>query len=455
MRGGALHSGALVLGVLLWTAGCKRHRHSEALDAGALLDLSLSTVPVEVTDGGSNGEAPVLDVSQLAQAKTYTSLKEAKAHKESAAKLSLEEQDLSAVPGLSQLRVLQELDLSRNKLSDVPGLGALKRLERLDLSYNPLKRPPDLGSLSELTELDLDHTELATLPFDLGQLKKLRILHVGSPRLLRLPEELTDASSLRILTLRGCAQLAALPKEMGRLSQLTVLDLSGSRVPPDEVRRVQELLPHVQIQGAPLEGSDGGEEGQVESAGPDSSCDEIVKGGWQKYLAEPGTSLAKAVEHLRQCEEEDTAELKLSLSDAMRARLEALGPELERVENARLEVEQARRRGGEESLERQRLLGKAARAELWARVIRALSTGAPVKADESEDDVREALERLSDLPAPSEGADEYQQAMTALQGATDGLLERLQGTPPGLRQPVVHRLREVLQGGRVPVPTEE
>ena len=397
----------------------------------------------------------------LARQKTFTSLREARGFRDSAAKLSLADQKLSAVPGLVQLRYLQVLDLSHNNLSDVAGLAALSRLQRLDLSDNPLKRPPELSRLLELTELDLSQTELATLPFEVGKLQKLRILRVGSAHLRRIPDELTDAAALATFSLRGCSQLTSLPKEMGKLRSLTSLDLSGTQVPRAEVERVRALLPQVNIVGGSSEesGAPGVAEGESTSVAAlvELGCAEVLRLEPREYLrpfaqepesAELPSGLKEAAAHFEECALEHGAVTRAALEPALRTRLTVVGHALATFENARFDVARGAPGPNDAQMERERVVAQAERAAVMGKVVEALNASVREDADVAPagaSRVTRALEAASTAADRARSGDGSSGDFTALQDAADDVLRDLQGWPAPAQRLITQRMVELLK----------
>ena len=384
--------------------GCKRHPPAALPDAGAgalLEPVLLPTPPARDTvDGGLS----LLDAVDLAKARTFTSLKDARRSFDGAYKLELADQNLAVVPGLGKLTRLQVLNLSHNPLIEVSALASLTHLQRLDLSFTRVRKMPvDFGRLVALVELDLSHTpELATVPFDIGELKKLKILRVGSDRLRRLPDEITGLSALTFLSLRGCRHLTELPAEMNKLVALTDLDLTYTGLPQTEFDRIKRELPLVKLQGSASElppdnmdgdFGDGGsaasdaegaattdDDGPASEAAADLPCSDVLTRGRSKFLApflhegeEEGSqgtaSLERAVGRYVQCREERSRAQSSTLPPRVAARLVSLKHALAQLDEAMAQQS--------DDAATERALAPARRADLLADVTRESGKAAP------------------------------------------------------------------------------
>jgi len=121
-------------------------------------------------------------------------------------KLNVSNCGLTALPGMSSLRSLEELYLSENNFTEgkLPeSVSSLTSLRILEVCYGELTTFPDISSLRSLEELYLSENNFTegTLPENVSSLTSLRILEVGFCNLTTLP----DLSSLllEVLDLAG------------------------------------------------------------------------------------------------------------------------------------------------------------------------------------------------------------------------------------------------------------
>lgn len=107
-------------------------------------------------------------------------------------KLSIVTSGLTALPTISHLRNLTELNLSSNRIrlsaQDNAALGNLATLEKLNLAGNPLGTTPDFSTMSRLVELNLSNTQLTRWPVGLRDQPGLSLVDLQNNRLTEVPQ---------------------------------------------------------------------------------------------------------------------------------------------------------------------------------------------------------------------------------------------------------------------------
>ena len=163
-------------------------------------------------------------------------------------------QDASVFPKLTYL------NLSFNYLVQIPDeLAGFELLEKLDLSYNQLGAnskhlkqssqyalPLKISFLEKLTHLYLQHNGLSQLPPGIGLIENLQVLDCNNNRFTEFPIEICESEKLKVLNFAH-NQITYLPTDIQYMSALRKLDLSGNPLTTYEVRKIQQLIPHVKI----------------------------------------------------------------------------------------------------------------------------------------------------------------------------------------------------------------
>ncbi len=144
---------------------------------------------------------------------------------------------LSALPDLSKMKNLEELDVNWCGLSELPiCLKSLSNLTYLRVSHNYFQLLPDwIGDLQNLKVLELDGNffpnrivpHIIKLPESIGNLKNLEVLTLDDQIVKALPISISKLMNLKALHLRNNA-LTVLPDDFGNLSQLEILDLKAN-----------------------------------------------------------------------------------------------------------------------------------------------------------------------------------------------------------------------------------
>ncbi len=163
-------------------------------------------------------------------------------------------QDASVFPKLTYL------NLSFNYLVQIPDeLAGFELLEKLDLSYNQLGAnskhlkqssqyalPLKISFLEKLTHLYLQHNGLSQLPPGIGLIENLQVLDCNNNRFTEFPIEICESEKLKVLNFAH-NKITYLPTDIQYMSALRKLDLSGNPLTTYEVRKIQQLIPHVKI----------------------------------------------------------------------------------------------------------------------------------------------------------------------------------------------------------------
>ena len=144
---------------------------------------------------------------------------------------------LTALPDLSKMKNLIELDVSWCGLSGMPsGMKECSALTYLRAAHNYFQEfPVWLCDLQNLKVLELDGNffpnravpHIIRLPAEIGNLKNLEVLTLDDQIIKELPASITQLTYLKALHLRNNA-LTALPDDFGNLSQLEILDLKAN-----------------------------------------------------------------------------------------------------------------------------------------------------------------------------------------------------------------------------------
>lgn len=162
--------------------------------------------------------------------------------------LNLEENDIDKIPDqICLLRNIKNLNLSNNNIDDLPEkFSYLRLLEYLDLSNNKLSSLPRRFYFSKMKTLSLRNNEISDLPY-FGGMKKLKILDLSNNKLKSLPNSISRLKSLEVLDLSNNT-LQELPRHISRLKKLQKLVLIGNPITDEELNRIENLFPNLQIE---------------------------------------------------------------------------------------------------------------------------------------------------------------------------------------------------------------
>ena len=152
--------------------------------------------------------------------------------------LQLGEGELTAMPDLAQLRMIEHISICNNKIQEVPSwIDCLYSLETVSLIQNDLKAiSAPLCRLKNLRVLRLDNNLIEEVPDCIGGLLCLENLSLDHNHVARLSPAITQLSCLKRLSLLG-NNLEVLPQELSHCMDTTISsDGSGCRVLPQLTR---------------------------------------------------------------------------------------------------------------------------------------------------------------------------------------------------------------------------
>lgn len=143
----------------------------------------------------------------------------------------------------------QKIYLSEQKLTTLPPeIGTLRHARILRLTGNKLTiLPPELAQMTNLEELRIGNNQVQTIPPEIGLLTNLTLLEAFNNYISHVPETIGNAQQLQEINLRWNS-LTNLPTALNQLKGLKKMRLSGNPLPPDEIARLRELLPHCKIE---------------------------------------------------------------------------------------------------------------------------------------------------------------------------------------------------------------
>lgn len=117
----------------------------------------------------------------------------------------------------------------------------------LDLSGQQLTEfPYEALSQTDTAILNLSNNQLTGLPADITKLANLRELNIENNRLTSFPDELNQLTNLR-LVLANNNRLETVSNGLTTMTWLETLDLSGNKIPNDEIARLETQLPDTRI----------------------------------------------------------------------------------------------------------------------------------------------------------------------------------------------------------------
>ena len=125
---------------------------------------------------------------------------------------------------LSSCRLMRSMDFSNNKLKELPRRFYFRKLQYLDLRNNQLEKLPSLSGCKALKKLDLSGNQLKKLPYSFYRMKQLEHLNLSKNNLTELP------------------------KNIHRLKKLKTLNIAGNPITDEEIERLRNVMPHVQIE---------------------------------------------------------------------------------------------------------------------------------------------------------------------------------------------------------------
>ncbi len=151
---------------------------------------------------------------------------------ESLESLYLNKNSYTSLPDLSGLTKLKNLYLSENTFTDIPDtIGKLTALEELTISYNVTleKATADLSELKKLKTLDIGYCGLKEFPSGFTKLKSLQTLTMGNNKLIEINADLSGLESLKTLTLTN-NYLTEVPGSLKSLKSLKQLNIRWNQL---------------------------------------------------------------------------------------------------------------------------------------------------------------------------------------------------------------------------------
>ncbi|MDX2362812.1 MAG: leucine-rich repeat domain-containing protein [Crocinitomicaceae bacterium] len=156
--------------------------------------------------------------------KTYGSIEEAVANRDSAGMLILS-------------------DISSNQ--NLTDLAKLTHLHTLWIKSVGLKEIPNsILQLTELSVLDLSDNNITTIPSWIGELTNLEKIDLSDNQLSTLPNTMSNLSNLAVLYLQN-NELEVLMDDIDKLVRLRGLDVGGNKLDSKEIERIRRLLPRL------------------------------------------------------------------------------------------------------------------------------------------------------------------------------------------------------------------
>ena len=185
-----------------------------------------------------------------ANPKVYLNLADIKNSSEDICIVNLSGQNLETIPlEVLALKNIRELYLGRNNISKLPeDISRLKSLEKLILGRNKLTTlPKEIADLKNLKILKLGRNQISSLPKEIGQLKKVSLLELDNNDLAFIPDEVGQMTGLHELEL-AFNPIKTLPSTLTQLAKLEEVELVGSAVTATERKRINKMLPGVEIE---------------------------------------------------------------------------------------------------------------------------------------------------------------------------------------------------------------
>ncbi|WP_298516910.1 leucine-rich repeat domain-containing protein [uncultured Kordia sp.] len=152
-------------------------------------------------------------------------------------------------PSICEFKKLKTLRLHSNKFKEFPvEIACLTTLEALSLDSNELQEVSnEIGGLQQLTRLNLSNNQITALPDDFVRLTNLRFFDMRGNELSSLPDNFEDLQSLRTLILWD-NDFETIPKSLYKMQHLDELLIeSGNDIPEEELQKLKEALPNVDI----------------------------------------------------------------------------------------------------------------------------------------------------------------------------------------------------------------
>lgn len=160
--------------------------------------------------------------------------------------LQLGEGELTALPELAHLRLLEHISICNNRILEVPmWMDRLNALETISLIQNDLSTvAASLCSLKNLRVLRLDNNLIEEVPDCIGGLVSLENLSLDHNQVARLSPAVTKLSCLKRLSLLG-NNLEVLPQELSHCMEVTTAT-------DGRCHRILPLLTRIDLRDNPL-----------------------------------------------------------------------------------------------------------------------------------------------------------------------------------------------------------
>ncbi len=159
--------------------------------------------------------------------------------------LILDDNFLTELPeSICQLKNLQVLRVNNNNLKELPSdIGNLTLLQELSAGDNQLTYlPTSLSALKNLEQLNLQNNQLTTLLVNFKDMSNLISLNISGNQITQLPSSLRFAVNLQSLDISD-NPVKVLPKYIYTLKQLNYINLSGTKVPNDQIEELINTFP--------------------------------------------------------------------------------------------------------------------------------------------------------------------------------------------------------------------
>ncbi|MEQ8476954.1 TonB family protein [Fulvivirga sp.] len=197
---------------------------------------------IVVTAVGVDRSPPGTTMRWVPPGGRYESIEDVADRNPNIEKISLINKNIHTISSkIGKLQQLIFLDLEGNSLSQLPKeISSLKKLKELYVPSNKLVAlPNNFGALSNLKVLGLASNNLNEFPLQITQLTKLEILELSSNNITSIPSEITNLKKLKVLFLND-NNIEKLPEEIFTLNKLEKLYLVGTKISPQDQKRLKE-----------------------------------------------------------------------------------------------------------------------------------------------------------------------------------------------------------------------
>lgn len=158
--------------------------------------------------------------------------------------LTMKDNQLTTTSGLEKAIYLSYLDLQNNKIRNLEGLKGLVSLNCVNLMNNKVKDVSDLAGLKKLNILILSSNQIKDIS-SLEQLTAVTEIRLDHNKDLKDISVVKNFKDLQIIDLSGTSvkDISALYK----LKNLWVVNLSDTKVPASQIKKLQKALPDCNI----------------------------------------------------------------------------------------------------------------------------------------------------------------------------------------------------------------